>query len=184
MQKLTFLIFGLIILTSCSSEKERDPFEVGKTYVGSLTDSTQVKDLELIFPNDSIVTFTNINGINRQNAEIDIYDSSGKKLLELTPKTRQDSTAMIKSVQFFDQRFKTTKNISTLSTFKDIQEQYKISSINNLIRTVVISVNEINASFTIDKSELPANLRFDMDLKIDAVQIPDNAKIKYFMVHW
>jgi len=184
MQKTLIVLLSLITLASCSSEKKQDPFEISKYNVGSLTDSTQVKDLALAFPNDSIVTTTNINGIDRQNTEIDIYDTSGKKLVELTPKSRQDSTATFKSVQIFDQRFKTKKGIGTLSTFKDIQDNYTISSINNLIRTVVISVNEINASFTIDKDELPANLRFDMALKIDAVQIPSDAKIKYFIVHW
>jgi hypothetical protein len=49
---------------------------------------------------------------------------------------------------------------------------------------VVVSVNEINASFTIDKTELPGGLRFDMDATIDAIQIPEKAKIKFFMLHW
>lgn len=185
MQKQILALFSLIlILISCTSEKKQDPFQVSKHHVGSLTDSTQVKDLELAFPNDSIVTSTNVNGIDRQNTEIDIYDTSGNKLLELTPKIRRDSTSTFESVQIFDKRFKTDKNVTMLSTFKDIQDNYNISKINNLIRTVVISVNEINASFTIDKDELPANLRFDMDLTIDEVQIPSKAKIKYFMIHW
>jgi hypothetical protein len=49
---------------------------------------------------------------------------------------------------------------------------------------VVVSVNEIDASFTIDKKELPANMRFDMDMTIEAIQIPDNAKVKFFIVHF
>jgi hypothetical protein len=83
-----------------------------------------------------------------------------------------------------DSRFKTEKNISTISAFKDIQTQYKISRISNLINSIVVAVDDINASFTIDKKELPANLRFDMDLKFEATHIPDEAKIKYFFVNW
>ena len=67
---------------------------------------------------------------------------------------------------------------------KDIDNNYTISSIDNLINSVVISVNELNASFTIDKSEMPANTRFDRTLQIEASMIPENAKIKYFMLHW
>ena len=53
-----------------------------------------------------------------------------------------------------------------------------------MISSIVVFVDEINASFTIDKKELPANLRFDMELKIEKIQIPDKAKIKYFFVYW
>jgi len=48
----------------------------------------------------------------------------------------------------------------------------------------VVFVDEINASFTIDKKELPSDLRFDMSLTIEKIQIPDKAKIKYFFVYW
>ena len=60
----------------------------------------------------------------------------------------------------------------------------KISKIDNLINAIVVSVNEIDASFTIDKKELPASMRFDMNMTIDVIQIPEKAKIKFFMVHW
>ena len=67
---------------------------------------------------------------------------------------------------------------------KDINAAYKISKIDNLINSIVVSVNEINASFTIDKKELPASLRFDMDMTIDPIQIPEKAKVKFFILHW
>ncbi|WP_299339430.1 hypothetical protein [uncultured Psychroserpens sp.] len=173
-----------LIITSCTPEKKQDPFEISKQHVGLLTDSTQVKDLEIVFPNDSIVTAIKGDEFSDDINDIDIYSSEGKKLLSLTPSQALDSTAVIKSVQILSEKYKTEKNISSLSTFKDIKDNYKISSINTLINSVVISVNEINASFTIEKKELPANLRYDMSINIDAVQIPDHAKIKYFIIHW
>jgi hypothetical protein len=91
---------------------------------------------------------------------------------------------VIGSVRILSENYKTEKDISLLSTFKDIKEAYKISSISNLINSVVIYIDEIDASFTIDKKELPANLRFDMTLKIEPVQIPDAAQVKYFIMHW
>jgi hypothetical protein len=115
---------------------------------------------------------------------IEIFDKSGKKLLDLSQKEALDSTSVISSVRINDERYKTEKNVSLLSTFKDIKDNYKISKIDNLINTVVVSVNEINASFTIDKKELPSSLRFDMEATIDPIQIPEKAKIKYFMIHW
>ncbi|WP_435413286.1 hypothetical protein [Psychroserpens mesophilus] len=181
---LTLMLIALLTI-SCTTETKTDPFKIGKQHIGLLTDSTQVKDLHLAFPTDSIVK--NIMGdeflgdIN----DIEIYDTvTRKQLLTLTPTQSLDSTATIKSIHIIDSRFKTEKNISALSTFADIKNNYKISGISTLINSIVISVNEINASFTIDKKELPANLQFNMDLKIEAVQIPDHAKIKYFMLYW
>jgi hypothetical protein len=183
-KKLSLLAVTAFIIASCATEKKQDPFEISKQHIGLLTDSTQVKDLELVFPNDSIVTYIKGDEFTGQNNDIEIYSTKGIQLLSLTPSQALDSTSTIKSIRILSETFKTEKNISTLSTFKDINENYKISSINNLINSVVISVNDINASFTIDKKELPANLRFDMTLNIEAIQIPDNAKIKYFMIHW
>lgn len=181
-KSLLYLIIFTLVLTSC--KKEEDPFQVSKQHIGLLTDSTQVKDLEALFVNDSIVNYIKGDEFIENKSDIEVFEKGGKKLLILSPKQVLDSTSTIGSVQIIDSRFKTDKNISTLSTFKDIQDNYTVSRINNLINSIVISVDEINASFTIDKKELPANLRFDMNLKIEKSQIPDTAKIKYFFVHW
>ncbi|WP_047545428.1 hypothetical protein [Psychroserpens sp. Hel_I_66] len=185
MKNLLLILIVTLTVASCSSEKKQNPFLITKQNVGLLTDSTQIKDLDLAFPNDSIVK-PSVRGdeFSGQNTDIDIFSNDGKQLLSLTPQQALDSTSVIESIRVYSEKYKTEKSISTLSTFKDIKDAYKISSINNLINSVVISVNDINASFTIDKKELPANLRFDMTLNIEAVQIPDNAKIKYFIVHW
>lgn len=175
------VIAGIVI--SCNNT-EQDPFLISKQNVGLLTDSTQVRDLESIFVNDSISRYIGGDESTGNINNIEIFEKSGKRLLTLTPSEALDSTAVISTVKIEDERYKTEKLISKLSTFKDIKDNYKINSINNLINTIVVSVNEINAGFTIDKKELPSNLRFDMNIKIDAVQIPDNAKIKYFMLHW
>lgn len=179
---LTIIIPLTILFSSCS--KTQNPYEISKQHIGLLTDSTQVKDLESIYPNDSIVKFIAGDEFIGNVNNIDIFDKEGKQLLSLTPKFTLDSTSVISNVRILDERFKTEKNISTISTFKDIQSHYKITRISNLINSVVVAVDDINASFTIDKKELPANLRFDMDLKFETTHIPDNAKVKYFFVNW
>nr|WP_321237337.1 hypothetical protein [uncultured Psychroserpens sp.] len=184
LKKLSLLAIITLVVVSCTSEKKQNPFLISKQQIGLLTDTTQVKDLKLAFPNDSIVTSIKGDEFIGENNDIYIYSSEGAKLLSLTPSQTLDSTATVKSIHVISETYKTDKNISTISTFKDINDNYKISSINNLINSIVVSVNEINASFTIDKKELPANLRFDMTLTIEAIQIPDNAKIKYFIIHW
>ena len=178
-------ILSLIIITTlfASCKKEQDPFQISKQHIGLLTDSTQVKDLKAIYGKDSLVNFNGDKFTGIIN-DIEIFEKGGKKLLSLSPRKLSDSTSYIQSVRIFDPRFKTDKNISVESTFKDISKNYKITRIDNLINTIVVSVNELNASFSIDKKELPANLRFDRNITIEATHIPDNAKIKYFFLNW
>jgi len=181
-KKLLFLIVIATAITSCS--KPQDPFEIGKRYVGLLTDSTQVKDLKLVFPEDSVTTIVKASSFSSSSSQIEVYSGTGEKLLTLTAAKPNDSTATIKTVKIESPLYKTTKGINNKSTFKDIKDNLKINKIDNLIGSVVVSVKEINAAFTIDKTELPAELRFDNTQTIDQLQIPGKAKIKYFMLHW
>jgi hypothetical protein len=182
MKYLIIIVIAASLFIGC--ENPQDPFLVQKHNIGSLTDSTQVKDLEMIYASDSIVKFIGGDEFTGNINTIDIYETGGVKLLELTPSQALDSTAVIENVRIMDARYRTEKNVSLISTFKDIADNYTISRIDNLINSAVVSVNEINASFTIDKKELPANVRFDMELQIEETQIPDDAKIKYFMINW
>lgn len=176
-----FLVILSFLFAGCN--QEQDPFQISKQHIGLLTDSTQVKDLKIIYAKDSIVK-SDDNGFSGYNNDIEIFEKGGNKLLSLSPRNPTDSTSYIQSIRVFDSRYKTDKNVTINSTFKDIAKNYKISHIDNLINSIVISVNDINASFTIDKKELPANMRFDRSLKIEETHIPDDAKIKFYFITW
>lgn len=184
MKKYLFPFCAIVLLVVGCKSDTVNPFSVAKHQVGLLNDSTQVKDLKIIFANDSIVNFKEddsfVGGVNT----IDVYEKNGNQLLSISPNEALDSTATISAIRLIDPRYKTAKNISSISTFKQINDNYNISRISNLINSIVISVNEIDASFTIDKKELPTNMRFDMDMQIDPIQIPDDAKVKFFMIHF
>jgi hypothetical protein len=180
----SILSLAIATLLFIGCKKEQNPFQISKQHVGLLTDSTQVKDLKAIFSNDSVVDRLYDTEFSFNRTNIDVFDKTGTLLLTLTPKKAQDSTSTIETIKVLDPRFKTDKGLNTKSTFGDIKNNYKISSIQNTIKNVVVFVNDINAFFTIAKSELPAELQFDMNLEIDAVQIPEKAKIKYFMIGW
>ncbi|WP_299397296.1 hypothetical protein [uncultured Gelidibacter sp.] len=181
-KSLIYIALFSLLITSCG--KDQNPFLIQKQNIGNLTDSTQVKDLKLVFENDSVVNYIGNDEFTRNINSIDVYDKEGTPLLSMSPNQKADSTAVFSSVRILDPRYKTEKGISILSTFKDIQGAYEITKIDNLINSIVVSVDDINASFTIDKQELPSNLRFDRTLSFEASQIPDNAKIKYFFIHW
>ena len=180
---LTLIVLGLLLQT-CSKDTRKDPYLIGKGQVGLLTDSTQVKDLKTLYSKDSLSTFENDLSFTGITTDVRVLDNLGTPLLTLSPAHTRDSTATIRTIKIEDQRYATAKGISINSTFGDIASNYKINKIDNLIKTIVVSVAELNASFTIDKEELPANMRFDLNLKIDPIQVPDDAKIKYFMIHW
>lgn len=184
MKNLFFALIAITLLTTSCEKKEANPFLVSKQNIGLLTDSTKVSTLDLIYANDSIIKKIAGDEFTGRTNGIEIYEKGGKKLLELSPSQALDSTATISSIKIFDARFKTEKGISLNSTFGDIKANYKISSIQNTLRNVVILVNENNTFFTIDKKELPAELRFGVSKRIEAIQIPDTAKIKYFMLDW
>ncbi|MBU2941001.1 hypothetical protein KO494_15730 [Lacinutrix sp. C3R15] len=182
--KNTIFTLCLVAIFFISCKKEVNPFLISKNNIGLLTDSTKVKDLETVFANDSVVKRISGDGFTGRISDIEIYDKTGKQLLTLSPNQDLDSTATINTVKVIDQRYKTEKGLNTTSTFADIKNNYTISSIQNTLRNVVVFVDEINAFFTIDKMELPAELRIDMSKKIEAIHIPDTAKIKHFMIGW
>ena len=176
MKNLLAIAILCIFFTSC--EKEQDPFLITATNIGKLTKDIKVSQLDSIYSQDSIVN--NITGDEFINggAEIDIYEKGGTYLLHLAPSEEFDS------IRIIDDRYKTEKGLTVKSTFKDIQEFYPISRIENTLSSAVIFIDEINAYVTIDKKQLPSKLQFDTSTKIEASQIPDNAVIKQFWVGW
>ncbi len=182
--KYTFfaLILSITLLTSCN--KEQNPFQISTNNIGNLNDSTQVKDLKMVFANDSIVSSASDDEFSGSTNDIYVYEKGGKQLLVLSPSQASDSTATIKTVRIIDERYKTPKGLQTNSTFKSIRDSYTISSIQNTLIDIIVSVDDINAYFTIDKKDLPAEMRFDMNLEIEAIHIPEDAKIKNFFIQW
>lgn len=176
------LIITAFLLNACSQSPDLNL--ITKNSIGLLTNTTQVKQLQETFSNDSIVKFIGGDEFTGAVNDIEVYDTSGTKLLEFTPKQSLDSTSTIKMVKIIDERFSTSKGLNSKSTFKTLNDNYEITEIQNTIRDIIITVKELNAFFTIDKKELPAELRFDMNIKIEALQIPNTAKIKGFYLQW
>ena len=176
---LTSIAITCLLLTSCNSD---DPYKVTPTSVGHITQDTKVSELDALFENDYVIDPTDNNSLSGTGA-IEIYEKDGKQLLSLSPATAADSSK-IKTVQIFDDRYETPEGISLKSTFGDIRKAYKISKIQTLLSSVVVFTDDINAYFTIDKKELAGELQFNREIKVSESQIPDKAKVKYFMVGW
>jgi len=182
MKNLIFTMLLVMSLISCG--KESSPFLIDANKVGPLTRDSQISQLDSIFENDSIARKTSTSGSLASSNEIEIFDRDGTPLLILEPVQQFDSTSTIGYIQVLDPRFETAKGLSTESTFGDVVKNYSISRIENTLNSAVIFIDELNLYLTIDKKDLPTDLRYDTDMRIHESQIPDNAKIKYLMISW
>lgn len=150
-----------------------------------LTDSTKVNALKVVFEKDSISKYIGGDEFTGSTNTISVFEKgTGKLLLELDPNYSLDSLSTIRTVRVMDARFKNKDGLNTESTFGDINSKYTISSIQNTLRSLIISVDELNVYFTLSKTELPEEMRYNMTQKIEAISIPETAKIKDFYIQW
>lgn len=184
MRKYLLLVMGLSLgLISCQKEED-NPFRITANQVGPVKKDIRINQLDSIFAEDSLVKQKSGTRELRATDEIKVFEKSGKALMILEPLQEFDTTSTIGYIRVLDPRYKTKSGLNTNSTFKDVMENYNISRIENTLNAAVVFIDEINVYLTIDKKELPADLRYDTNSKIMASQIPDDAKIKYFMVYW
>ncbi|WP_350291076.1 hypothetical protein [uncultured Croceitalea sp.] len=178
-KKFILLCICIALFSSC---KEKDTtFLITNESIGKLDKISLARDLELIYADDSIVKDTFNSKLGPAYQKVKIFEKGGKHLLTLTPS--EDSIPVIENIRVFDPRFTAENGIGLNSTFKDIQDNYTIKKIITTLNSVVIFVKETDMYFTIDKQELPANLRFGVNT-IEEVQIPGDAEVKYLMIGW
>ena len=174
-------LLALVVLSACKQEK--DPyFLITSDQAGLLQRNSSVEDVENFYQSDSIVKDTMQLSLGIGNGKLKIYERGGKHLLTLTP--GNDSIQNIEHVLIADTRFATEEGIGLQSTFKDIKDKYEIDKIVTSLNNIVVLLKDSDIYFTIDKQQLPAHLRYTKTRTIELVEIPDQAKLKYFMVGW
>lgn len=177
---LTLLLFLSLFFIQC--KKQDNTFLITNTSIGKLKKITAVTEIEKTFIQDSVIRDTNTIKLISSTKKIEVYEKGGKHLLSLTPNL--DSIPKIRNIRVHDPRYKTTKGIGINSTFKDIRDNYTIKKISTSLNNIIVFLKEEDIYITIDKKELPESLRYATNTSIEEVQIPDTAKIKYFMIGW
>ena len=181
--KKPIIVGILLVVAAFGCKKETDSkFLITNNNVGDLYRISLARELPLIYENDSIVKDTSSANLSNSAKKVRIFEKGGKHLLTLTPSS--DSIPKIENVKIEDPRYVTDKGLSLNSTFKDIKERYTIRKIITSLNNVVILLKDSDLYITIDKNELPSSLRYASSTNIEAVQIPDGAKIKYLMIGW
>ncbi|MDX1462022.1 MAG: hypothetical protein R3359_03120 [Marinirhabdus sp.] len=182
--KKIILLGAVVVALFVQCGEDKDPFMISDDAVGPITKSTQVKQLDSIFAQDSIVKLNPMRGAEATQGEVEVYEKGGAKLLLISPFDESDPNSKIANVQIFDDRYKTAKGLSKGSTFKEVKEHYEIAAIENAINSIVVFLKGSDIYLTIDKKELPEDVRYNFNQKIEASQVPDEATFKYFMIGW
>lgn len=178
MKKITtiLLILGVSFLgIQCSQNN----YLIAKGKVGKITKKTTENDIKQIFKADSIVEDAEKSVLLKEEKRYQIFSKEGKKELEITF-AKKDSLFVISNVQLFSDKYKTKKGISVKSTFNDINKSYTINNTEATFSSIVLFIDELNATISIDKSQTGIT-NFDVNgIKLE--QIPDATKVKYFTV--
>jgi len=179
--RIYILLISVLLCWSCANEKD---FQISTNHIGPLTKTSTVSDIKQLFSKDSVVTTSGGGSFSANETTITVFEKGGTKLIALTPKTEGDNSSTIENIRVFDARYTTDKGIHLGSTFKDIQNAYSLKRIDNLLDSVVIFMEENDVYITIDKKHMPQEFMFDTSKKIEAINIPDDAPIKYMMIGW
>ena len=179
MRKIPLFLCLAFLVVQCTTDK-KDPFRVDKDRVGKLEKTHTVSDLETVFETDSLIRDTTRMNMGR-NRKIEIYEKGGAHLLTLTPS--QDSVPGIESVWSRDPRYKTAEGIGMETTFGEIEKTYEIRKVVSSLNNVLVLLKDNPMYFTISREELPGALKYS-GTPVEAVQIPDEARVKYVMVGW
>ncbi len=183
MKKILFIgAVSALLFVQCG--KDSDPFLIKNGAIGNLNKEIKIKQIDSIFAADSIVKINSSPNALETQGEVEVFEKGGKRLLLLSPNDEGDPNSTITNIQVFDARYKTEKGLNSGSTFKDVKANYTIDNIETTINAVVIFLKDTDVYLTIDKKSLPEELRYNMDLEVEASQIPDDAPFKYFMIGW
>ncbi len=165
--KIILAIATVLLFVKCSN----NPHLIAKKSVGKITEQTSIEDLKSMFKNDSIKELD-----LDTDKKYEIFTKKGEKELEVSF-NKKDSIFKISSVQIFSDKYKTEKGISLNSSFNDIHKNYEINKAETAFSTIVLFIDELNATISVEKSAFSG-----FSKSVDLGEIPDNAKVRYFMV--
>jgi len=178
MKKIILIAIASFALVQCA--KKENPFLIENGKIGNLKKEFTLTQIDSVFAKDSIVKPVTDDEFTGNINDIEIFEKGGKHLLSLSP--NDDKTINI--VTLHDVRYQTEKGISLNSTFKDFRTHYEVSKINRMLNNIIIEFKNQEFYITVDVNQLPSEYQFDYNARVEAVSIPDTAKIKSLQLDW
>ena len=175
----------LFLLVSCNQDHEN---LIAKNQLGQLDNTTKIHEIKSVLKSDSVelVYATTPYGkiIKSTIKRVLVYDTTGQQILNLKPSKALDSLSNISNIRILSKQYKTKNGINLGSSFADIKKYHDISNIQSSPRSIVISLKDLNASISFDRSVLPGDIQFDREAEIKPTMIPDDAKINRFWLYF
>ena len=178
MKRLSLLAILGFLFTACNNNS----LLIDSSSVGPLKQSTFIYELPELFAGDSLAARRNQG--DSLVGEVEIYDAKGNMRMIVFPKDERDPKSTLSYLRIIDPKFTSKDGLGPSSTFGQFKNTHQVAGIDNAINAVVISFEDTPWYITIDKKELPENIRYDYASKIEVAQIPEEAKIKYFFYSW
>ncbi|MCH2021963.1 MAG: hypothetical protein MK207_05730 [Saprospiraceae bacterium] len=193
MKNILGAIFIFILFSSSSVLKKEqykgvnintsEQYLITTNSVGVFSKEMTISDVYKIIPKDQIKIKISTGEFEEDNYEdYEIYDSTGAKILILTPKKNGDLSSKINRILILDNRYKTKENIGLNSTYGDLAKHYSTNKIYTDMDHIVIETADINAWFSIKKSDLLDGW-WDGN-GIDRSKIPKTAKFDQLSIWW
>lgn len=182
MKKILFTIsLAATMLASCGQKEQK--FQIKNDQIGPLHKGALIKQVDSIFAEDSI-TSNYKKAIEGYQSEVEVFDKEGKRLMVLSPDKNNNPDSPITHIQITDSRYETNKGIGVKSKYEDVKKHYTVSKVETTFSSIIVFLKDSPIYISIDKDELPEDIRYDLNLKVEPTQIPDNAAIKLFMMSW
>lgn len=183
--KIRTLLFLAILTVSCANKPaDKADCLVTENSVGVFKKGMTVQNVLDIVPKAQIKKVVDKDDYENSYDDYQYFDTHKIHLLTLTPPIQNDIQSKINRILILDNRFKTNKNIGLGSTYADLKSSYKITDIAPDLEHIVLTVGELNASFSINKKQLLDNWWDKNKKQIDSSKIPDTATFDTFVIWW
>jgi len=152
-----FVILFMLHFFACSKTNQ---FRIAENYLGLITSKTTIAEIENIFKNDSVVKHLSEGVLGykgvyfQEDDKYLIYAKGGKHLLTITPKDPLDSLSTVRCIDIFDSRYVTKDGVGINTAFEDINSHYKIGKIETTFTSVILFLDQLNATITLKKKDL------------------------------
>ena len=177
-------LLGLTI-SSCTKE---NPYLMAKNKLGPLDNATRINQVEPLFSVDSVVVTYPESAfgtfIKSEIKKMEVYDTTGIKHLIIEPRCSLDTISFIKSIRLVSARYKTENGIGFGSTFGELKKYHDVTNIQSSIKSVILTLDDLNAFVSFDREVLPNDVRFDTEAEIKPIMIPDDATINRFWLNF
>jgi hypothetical protein len=185
-----FRTFGYLLLFLCSAcvfarDYEFANFLVSQSFVGPIKKGMSVRDVMEFLPDRQIKKVVGHGEFAEDEYDdYEIYDSSGKHILTITPVSRNDLDQKISRIEILDTRFKTDAKIGLGSSYGEIIKRYAKVDASPDIEVIVLQLPKINAWMSIDKNKLSEDWWDNSRKHVDLNRIPLEARTGSFVIWW